>query len=264
MCYEAGCGMADPDDKADALQRSSPAELSVDEVKDVLRRAAEIEHGGEQERLSIAEVEALAAELGVSREAVRQAAREVRSSALVPAARAPGALERLLGPRRVVLQRAVPGPTTAARAHIDRYLTGQLFRVTRELGDRAVWGPAAGMKHSLRRAVDLAGTYELPTGVELDVVIAEAGADVDVVIAVDLARTWDAMVVTAGILGTLGLAAGVVVGAVLTPWALPLGGALGLGGVALSRRSYRGDVEAAVKPLERMLDALQHRTRRES
>jgi len=250
----------EPSRKPDALQPAQPAELTCDEVETVLRRAAELQHrGGGQERMSLAEVEALAEEIGVSRDSIRRAYREVRSQALVPVSK-PGPVERVLGVRRVAVRRVVPGPGDAVRADVYQFLRDQLFRIRRNLGDRTIWEPAEGLGQRLRRALDLSRKFELPTSIDVEVAIAETTTEqeVEVVLIADFGRARASMWVTAGTLATLGIGAGVGLAALATVWALPIAGLAGLGGAALSRRAFRRDVTDALEPLERLLDRLEH------
>ena len=132
------------------------------EAQLVLRRAAELERrtGDAGEALSAAEIEELAREVGLAPEAVEQALAELRNGALEPA-RAPRALERVLGSQSVVIERTIPGSVPEVTRRVDRMLTAQLLRKTRDFGARALWQSMPGFWPKLRRALDVGGHLTL-------------------------------------------------------------------------------------------------------
>src|SRR5262245_53235216 len=118
--------------------------LTPEKVQLVLRRAAELDQRPPaDEAMSQAEVEALAAEVGLSPAAVQQALAEVRAGAVV-APRPPGALERVLGCSTIVVERTVHGSVGEVQRRVERALRGQLLRKQRDYGVRSTWEHAPG------------------------------------------------------------------------------------------------------------------------
>src|SRR6478672_9535589 len=106
--------------------------LTPEKVQLVLRRAAELDQRERgDEALSPAEVTALAAEVGLSPAAVQQALAEVRLGAAAEP-RPPGALERVLGDRTIVVERALRGNAGEVQRRVERALRGQMLRKQRD------------------------------------------------------------------------------------------------------------------------------------
>lgn len=239
----------------------SDERLTPGQVQLVLRRAAELERRDDNEgALAPHEVSELAAEVGLSPAAVAQALAEVRAGALEPV-RAPGPLERVLGPNLVVVERTVPGGAAELQRRVDRYLRAQLLRKKRDFGARALWEHAPGWLPKLRRALDWSGTLALGDARELEVTVVDAGvARATVRFAVDIGAL-QRKVLTGASLGTAaGLAAALALSAMGTPhlieW-LAAAGASATGSLA-SLRVYRREVTSTVTALEHLCDTLEH------
>src|SRR5215475_5588715 len=148
--------------------------LTSAEVQLVLRRAAELERRPRgDEALSSAEVQELAAEVGLSPSAVQQALAEVRAGAL-QAPRPPGALERVLGKSSIVVERTIRGSAPELLGRIDRVLRAQMLRKKRDFGARSLWEPSPGFVARLRRAFDWSGQLTLGLVHELDASVVDA------------------------------------------------------------------------------------------
>ena len=104
--------------------------LTYDEVDLVLRRATELQHGDPKGEgsFTLAEVERLGGEIGLSSEAVRSALVHVRSGAMVPAEQSSKTLtDRLMGPVQVIIQRRVEGPIGEVWDRINAFMKEQLL-----------------------------------------------------------------------------------------------------------------------------------------
>lgn len=250
---------------------ASDPRLTYDEVELVLRRATELQHGepkGEGS-FTLAEVERLGEEIGLSGDAVRSALVHVRSGAIVTSSdHRPTLWDRLMGPELVVIERRVKGPRAEVWERINTFMREQLLVVRRNFGERVLFGPTQSMMSQFRRALDLGNRYSLRGAEEIEVAVVPRPApdpDVEVIV---VARFPEARrkeirggLIKAGVLVGLGA----VGAAVLAPLAVvgayaAAGGAAGLGGVTLSSsvRRYRTQVESVRVSLERLLDALEH------
>ena len=237
--------------------------LTPGEVQLVLRRAAELERrprGGEDEALSPLEVESLAAEVGLSPDAVRQALAEVRAGALQPE-RPPGALERVLGSSTIVVERTVRGNAATVQRRVERALQAQLLRKRRDFGARSIWEHAQGFLPSLRRALDWSGTLALGEMRELEVSVVDAGDDrATVRFAVDVGALQRRVVGGAAVGTAVGIAAALALTALHGPapleW-LVAAGATATGSIS-SVRSYRRQLTSTATALERLCDELEH------
>jgi hypothetical protein len=235
--------------------------LTPTEVQLVLRRAAELERRpSTDEALSPTEVAELATEVGLSPAAVRQALAEVRAGALTEP-RAPGTLERMLGPNTIVVERTVRGGAVAVQRRVERALRAQLLRKQRDFGARSVWEHAPGWLPALRRTLDWAGTLSLGEARALEVTVVDAGDERTTVrFAVDVGALQRRVVVGASLGTAAGIAAALALWAMHTP--LPLewlaaAGATATGSIA-SVRSYRRQLASTATALERLCDALEH------
>ncbi len=251
--------------KSDKLARRQNVELSLDQAELVLHRALELQQrDAGKTSFSLTDVQSMAAELGVPADAVRTAYREVRIQALVPAKRSRGTLDVVIGDARVTVSRTLPGRRLEqVQQRLREYLEGQLFRVKRNLGDRTLWEPAESITHSIKRVVDFSARYELPTSMELDVLVAATGTDsdeTDVVIVADFSRAQGETALATGIGAVLLAGAGVLGGLLLTPLAFGAGAALAAGSLGVGRLVFRADRRKATDALERLLDELQHST----
>jgi hypothetical protein len=249
--------------KSDKLAKRPNEELSFDQAERVLHRALELQQrDAGKTSISLTDVEAMAAELGVPADTVRAAYREVRTQALVPAKRSRGALDVVIGDARLTVSRTLPGRSPGdVQRRVREYLEGQLFRVKRNLGDRTVWEPAESIGASIQRAVDFSARYELPASMELDVLVVATGPDsdeTDVVIVADFRGAQGQTALATGIGAVLLAGAGVAGGLLLTPLAYAAGAALAAGSLGVGRLTFRADRRRATDALERLLDELQH------
>jgi hypothetical protein len=241
--------------------------LTPQKVQLVLRRAAELDQRAPaDEALSPAEVAELADDVGLSPAAVQQALAEVRSGALVEP-RQPGALERVLGDRTIVVERTVRGNAADVQRRVERALRGQMLRKQRDFGARSTWEHAPGWLPALRRAIDWQSTLALGEARTIDVSVVDAGEasaagdrrstvrfEVDV-------GALQRRVAAGAALGTVaGIAAALVLWTMHTPlpieW-LAAAGATATGSIA-SVRGYRRRLSSTATALERLCDTLEH------
>jgi hypothetical protein len=238
-----------------------PPRLSTDDAALVLRRAVELDAqadaaGGGPLGFDPAALEAAAEEVGLSPAAVRQAVAELRAGALAPADER-GA--KVAPSRSVVRQRLVEPPTTTVQSTIDRFLRTQMFELGHRAGDRTVYRPRRDMVAHLRRSLDFAGSIRLDGLRTVTTVVAPADERTLVRIEAELA-TSRATAVTRGAaagatLAVVGGFAGAVAGQpdVLIV-ALPVGTAVGAGGVRLSESRWRRQRDGVGEALDRLLD----------
>lgn len=235
--------------------------LTPGEVQLVLRRAAELERRTPaDEALTAAELATLAADVGLSPEAIEQALAEVRAGVLAEP-KPPRALERVLGASTIVVERTVRGGADEIERRLERALRGQLLRKQRDFGTRSTWEHAPGWLPALRRALDWSGALSLREARTIDVSVVAAGdGRATVRLAVDVGA-MQRQVVTGASLGTAaGIAAALALWAMQTP--LPLewlaaAGATAAGAIA-SVRSYRQKLATTATALERLCDSLEH------
>lgn len=257
-----------------------PDVVGRDDAAAVFARAAELDvewsaANGVDDGLDTDELIEIGTSAGLSPTAIRQAVAELRGGALVPADR-PGVValrsddETWVGPRGVVVQRAVDVSPRRARGAAERFLREQLFELERDQGGRSTWR---------RRDTFAAGAQRMVTGMfrrlDLDGVVApvvlavveEPGSDGKrsiVRFEADLAptRSWMAWAVggTAAATGLIGggIAAAAATEIVAFLAAVPVGGAAAGSGVVVGRHSYRRYHDRASTCLEAFLDRLEH------
>lgn len=236
-------------------ERLTPAEAQL-----VLRRAAELERrDGDDEALSPRELNELAAEVGLSPAAVQQALGEMRAGAL-EAPSPPGALERVLGPRRIVVERTVAGNVAMVQSRLERLLREQLLRKKRDFGARSLWEPAPGWLARLRRKLDWTDTQMLGDAHELEVIVVDGGGGRTTVhCATDVGALQRRVVTGASVGAAVGLGAALLLSAMGSPqvieW-LAAAGAAASGSIG-SLRVYRRDLGATATALEHLLDQLE-------
>ncbi len=240
-----------------------PSALSPDKLRLVLRRAAELERRTDERGEAIElDVREIADEVGISPEAVQRALAEMDAGVLGRAAPAPGALDRVIGPAQVVVERTVVGRPDAIRPRVDAFLSGQLLRPARRFGDRVVWRAEEHMWSRVRRALDFTGRYELPRQVGVDSLVLADGEDRSLVrftLRLDEPRRRRAWGALAGTLAGAALAAAGISAAHAVAWdaIFAAGGAAVAGGTLFAmRRRQRDDVRAAQEGLERFLDGV--------
>ena len=242
-----------------------PEQLSRKQVELILRRTAELEQHDDTalDGLTQQELERVAEELGMSQTALHQALAETRAGVLVPEEERTLA-DRVFGRGIVEARRFVPGQAATVRGAVDRFLQEQGFQLKRNLGHAQIWEAASDFWSRMRRAFR-SGAYRLPRDVEIEVRVAEVpGGPHPVLVAlrVDATRARAARVGAAGASGVAG-AVIVTAGTILLPMPVEIlaaaGGSLaGLGGVWLSRSSYRDARERLSVAVERFLDFLEH------
>jgi hypothetical protein len=174
--------------------------------------------------------------------------------------RPPRALERVLGPGSVVVERTVPGSAADVQARVDRALYAQLLRKQRDFGARSTWEHAPGWLPALRRSLDWAGTLSLREARQLDVSVVDAGNGHTMVrFEVDVGALQRRVVAGASLGTAIGVAAAVMLWAMHTPppleW-LAAAGATATGSIA-SVQSYRRQVGSTATALERLCDELE-------
>jgi hypothetical protein len=250
------------------------SKLSVHQIEEVLRRAAEIEAGSpradedgspsldEQDLLRLGE------EAGLSEDALKRALAELKRGELAP--RDDGALGRTLGVGQIVVSREVPGAAEPVQRAVERFLRDQLMTVRRHHGDRIEWERARGLWPGLARSLDFAQRYAFgPVSRVETLILAESTQSTSVTFRIDLSEMrryrFLRVLVRAGLAFTiLGLGGTVVLpgfgpGDVL---ALLSGGAAAGGLFALERRRFeQARSQVALAP-ERFLDLLALRRRR--
>lgn len=240
---------------------SSERRLTPSEVQLVLRRAAELERREPgDEGLRPAELQELAREVGLSPQAVEQALAEQRAGALtVP--EPPRALERLLGPQQLLVERSVPGGSDDVQRRLERALRGQMLTRSRDFGARSLWVPSQGLLSKVRRAFDFAGELALAELKQLEASVIDSGdGRCTVRLVVDVGALQRRVVGGAALGATLGIGAAVALWALHGPVPLEWLAAAGFGGTGAlsSLRLYRKQVTATATALERLLDALEH------
>lgn len=247
--------------------------LSPEQVKLVLRRAAEIEKRPETSATSSStvaerEVAEIAAEVGIAPDAVRHALSELRAGIMPSeAALAPTFLDKLVGPAEVVATRTVRGPAATVRTEIEQFMRLQLLEMKRNLGERGqVWVPAGDLWSRMKRVLDITQRVVFEQGTEVTVVVVPNPSNEEEVIVRMSARLHDIQRrrgwTTAA--GTVGGAAIAAVGIALfgTPppeiAAIAAGAVTAAGTLAGVRSGHKKEVERAEAALLRLLDRLEY------
>lgn len=241
-----------------------PEEFSRRQVELILRRTAELERARSDapDEITAADLERVAAELGMSQQALGQAIAEARAGLLAPPGEA-GAIDKLFGSAEIEVRRHIPGDLAAVQAAVERFFEEQGFQVRRRRGDLTVWEPASDVWSRLRRAFR-AGPYRVPRSVVVEVQLAEipGGAHpVLVRLRVDARELRGSRVTgaAAALVAGAGMAVG---GAILLPMPVELalwagGAAAGAAGTLGGRASYRAARARLETALERFLDFLE-------
>ena len=246
-----------PPGMGQGVELARRSELSIADAESVLRRAAELDvREGAGGSVSLAEVQRLGQELGISEVAVRAALQEVTHRELVPQAETRGLLDGLLGPRSTRVHRVVRGSAGDVQRRVHEYLRGQLFDVKRDLGHRTIWKPSSRFADGLKRLTDMSSRYELTTLCEIDVaVLPGTGDGVDVIAAI---RHSPARRLAKILVGTTAMLAGG--GAALlssaVPWVAAFPFVAALAALGLERWSVAHQRKSTEEPLERLLDQI--------
>jgi len=238
--------------------------LSGDEVALVLRRAAQIDAADEIDGSAgyePAAIEEAARDVGLSPAAVRQAVAELRAGALPDEATDRGRGRAVAGSRVVAEQRLVTSHPDRVHATVDRFMRTQMLELRRRSGDRALYRQRSDMVASLRRGLDFGGAIKLEGLRTIDVVVTPADERTLVRIEAELvssranavaggAAAGTAVAVTTGLAGALLAEPALVVGA------LPLGVAVGGGGVRVAGARWRQRRDDVAEVLASLLDRL--------
>ena len=140
------------------------APLGAEETRAVLQRAAELdrEHApppaavGEEPRLDAADLERIAAESGLSREALRRALDELRGGALGSGEKPPEEPEAARTGQAVVRQ-TFAEPAAVVEQRLSRILEESGLEPVQRGPHATRWEPAPGLHQVLGRAVDWRG-----------------------------------------------------------------------------------------------------------
>jgi hypothetical protein len=240
--------------------------LSGDEVALVLRRAAQIDAADEIDGSAgyePAAIEEAARDVGLSPAAVRQAVAELRAGALPDEAtdRDRGRGRAVAGSRVVAEQRLVTSHPDRVHATVDRFMRTQMLELRRRSGDRALYRQRSDMVASLRRGLDFGGAIKLEGLRTIDVVVTPADERTLVRIEAELASSRANAVAGGAAAGTAvavttGLAGALLAEPVLVVGALPLGVAVGGGGVRVAGARWRQRRDDVAEVLASLLDRL--------
>jgi len=135
------------------------AQLSAEETRRVLARAAELERSASaaaEPTLDLREVERIATEAGLSREAIQQAFVELRTGELEPKAR-PGLIDKLIGPEGVSSQLQLDRPPEEVRKKLHALLKQELLHPEERKGARTVWSATPGLWATIQRGLNWQG-----------------------------------------------------------------------------------------------------------
>ncbi|MBA2279936.1 MAG: hypothetical protein H0W25_01690 [Acidimicrobiia bacterium] len=238
---------------------AEPDRLTQDEMAVVLRRAAELEvdaPGSVDNRLSLATVEAAAAEVGLDQAAVRQAVAELRAGML------DGPEPEVLGDDVIVVSRLLPGAVDVTLDAGDRFLSGQMLQHVRDRGRARTYRQREDTAAKLMRKFDFRGHSQRLRAVD---VVEVRAVDVDdgvlVRITARLKRPVPPKVV--GVVVGAGTAAAVGVGAlllgpdVLLALGLPAGAAVGAGSWRRLAQNAERERRQVTEVLDGFLDELE-------
>lgn len=234
--------------------------LTRAEAEAIFRRATEIEAAhGMDAHLDLATLEQIAGEVGLSRQAVRQAALEIRTGGVPTPAGG-----QIIGPRSVCVARTLDAPASRVLRDLDAWCEGQQLRVRRRAGEHTTWEKATGLAAGVARAVDFNKQLRLKdvNVVVCDVIdVGDGRSHVRIELDFSAVRNgWVAGIVAGGVvaaavvgtvLGDLAGVAGAVAGVVA-------GGGGATGGLVLSgRANLRQRQSVEIDALENLLDELE-------
>ncbi len=238
--------------------------LSRREADDVLRRAVDLHHqqaAASGESLALADLQRLAAELGIPASTVQQALVQLRTEALERPREDPTVWDRLFGSATVIAVRSVPGPPHEVSAAIDAMLRAELFRIERNLGTQVVWENPDSLLHKARRLFDVSGRLRLGVARRVLVSISPTPDAVGVRLEADLEPRRASRVRSAGtsLLGWSGAGALLATLVTMPAAVIPVVAGIALGGslAANARRTYRRDTTGVQAALDRFLDYLE-------
>lgn len=242
------------DFKPPVLQRAA--------LERVLLRAAELQAASADvpDALTEAELVALAGEVGIAPQTLRQALLEERMRVVLPEER--GLLASLIGPATFVATRMLAGTPAEILARLDSDLQAEEnLKERRRFPDRVVWGPRGGFAGTIRTLTRLDGRgFPLARADEVSATVFptdEGHAQVHIEATLSVRRVGAAQITAFGI-GT-----GLVVAGVLSVVALALplaiaGGAFVAGASWwVARKNFRRDARFTQLAIEQTLDRLE-------
>jgi hypothetical protein len=259
--------MPSPSDRSDL-----PVSLDRSALERVLARAAELQAQAAEpgESMTEAELVALANEVGIPAENLRQALAEERTRVALPEPESRGAVG-FFGPDAVSASRVVRGTPATILAALDRLMQGdECMQPRRRYAERLTWEPRRDLFGSVRRNLNLGGRgYALTRATEVGATVVALDAEramvrLDASLEDSRRRSVGLGTLSAGGsaaagAGVLGVAASVVGGSVAVA-SIVAGGwvVIGLGGlIAIARRQRSGALRVQTA-LEQVLDRLEH------
>ncbi len=214
----------------------TPRVLDRSALERVLARAAELQTAqpdATEPGLSEEQLVAIAREVGIAPEHIRQALAEERTRP--PEVRSGGALSELVGAARVTARRVMRGSVASALVSLDQWMQREeLLQVKRQFADRILWERRPGLASDFRRIMNVGGRgYHLSRAGEVGAtVVAVDDARVMVSLDADVSPTRQAYLTGAGVTAGGGAAASVVLlalGFVAYLAAVPVAGGLAMG-----------------------------------
>ena len=150
------------------MERTRPRALGPDEAQSVLRRAAELDRKqaaarpialpeAEEPRIEPADLERVATESGLSREALRRAMSEHQAGALVDGATLAPPPHFVTG-ETVTAEQTFDAPPDVIEARLAETLRRNGLTVAQAAPHATLWEPARGLRQTLGRVVDLDGS----------------------------------------------------------------------------------------------------------
>ena len=231
-------------------------------VERIIRRAAELQAGSREigDGLTEQELMSLGQEVGIPSGFLQQALLEEGTRAV--AIEEQGISGWLTGPRRVAVQRTIPGDVGRVQSALNHWMTdSELLTVKRRFPQKTSWEARQDVFSSLKREFKIGGRpYRLARSKEIvgQVAPLEQGRS-HVRLLADLTNTRQSHIAGAATMagaGGIATAIGLTLGVALPVALIPLGLGL-LTGFAVARRR-RGQVEEVQTALEQVLDRLEH------
>lgn len=239
-----------------------PPILHRSALERVLARAAELQAANADvpESLTEQQLEEVAAEVGISTLAVRQALAEERMRVVLPEER--GMMAQLTGPALFAATRVVPGNAKDVLAAVDRaFQRDENLLEKRRFPDRIVWAPRRGLAGALRAVAKMDGRgFPLVKADEVSAtVVPVEGGRVHVRVEASLLERRQGAANTAIGFTIFGVA---VTGAlmamsVMLPFAVLAGGGIAFAGIVSPRNGYKRDATNTQLALEQTLDRLE-------
>jgi hypothetical protein len=240
-----------------------PARVDRAAIERIIQRATELQTGEREigESLTPDEVIALGREVGIPEPYLRQALLEEHGRLMVPPPR--GFLDRAMGDGVVTAQRVVRGePDDVERSLLAYVEDEELLTIQRQQAGRITWEPLRGMQAALKRGGAVFGRrrqFMLARTATLTATITRLEPGYcHVALTADLRPVRGANIGGIAAIGSVGVAATVVLGALSAFWViavapLPLafGAAWGIG------KQFRSVAARTLLGLERGLDHLE-------